>query len=232
MVVGKLVASAAQGLEQTLIGSGLLRNPHSAEEFRVACREYIATHGQLRSFARYEQPPNIFWDDQNYRGEAYSAFAWAAYVAEVTVDLTTYCVSVDDFVAVQEIGRVLNPVLARGQIVGGVAQGVGFALYEKVLWQQGRMQNGQMTNYIMPTSEDVPPIRVFFEEIGNMHGAYGAKGIGELPMDGPAPAIVNAISDALGIQFDSVPLLPEDIFAAMSSASSREQEASSEAEVF
>jgi CO/xanthine dehydrogenase Mo-binding subunit len=64
-----------------------------------------------------------------------------------------------------------------------------------------------------------------------MHGAYGAKGIGELPMDGPAPAIVNAISDALGIQFDSVPLLPEDIFAAMSSASSREREASSEAEV-
>jgi CO/xanthine dehydrogenase Mo-binding subunit len=125
----------------------------------------------------------------------------------------------------------LNPVLARGQIVGGVAQGVGFALYEKVQWQQGRMQNGQMTNYIMPTSEDVPPIRVFFEEIGNMHGAYGAKGIGELPMDGPAPAIVNAISDALGIQFDSVPLLPEDIFAAMSSASSREREASSEAEV-
>jgi CO/xanthine dehydrogenase Mo-binding subunit len=231
MVVGKLVASAAQGLEQTLIGSGLLRNPHSAEEFRVACREYIATHGQLRSFARYEQPPNIVWDDQNYRGEAYSAFAWAAYVAEVTVDLTTYSVSVEDFVAVQEIGRVLNPVLARGQIVGGVAQGVGFALYEKVQWKQGRMENGQMTNYIMPTSEDVPPIRVFFEEIGNMHGAYGAKGIGELPMDGPAPAIVNAISDALGIQFDSVPLLPEDLFAAMSSASSREREASSEAEV-
>jgi CO/xanthine dehydrogenase Mo-binding subunit len=231
MVVGKLVASAAQGLEQTLIGSGLLINPHSAEEFCVACREYIATHGQLRSFARYEQPPNIFWDDQNYRGEAYSAFAWAAYVAEVTVDLTTYSVSVEDFVAVQEIGRVLNPVLARGQIVGGVAQGVGFALYEKVQWRQGRMENGQMTNYIMPTSEDVPPIRVFFEEIGNMHGAYGAKGIGELPMDGPAPAIVNAISDALGIQFDSVPLLPEDIFAAMSSASSREREASSEAEV-
>jgi CO/xanthine dehydrogenase Mo-binding subunit len=77
------------------------------------------------------------------------------------------------------------------------------------------MQNGQMTNYIMPTSSDLPPIRVFFEELGNVHGAYGAKGIGELPMDGPAPAIVNAVEDALGVRFDSVPLLPEDIMDAL-----------------
>jgi CO/xanthine dehydrogenase Mo-binding subunit len=137
------------------------------------------------------------------------------YVAEVTVDLLTYGVSVDDFVALQEVGRVLNPVLARGQIVGGVAQGIGFALYEKVEWRDGRMQNSQITNYIMPTSADVPAIRVYFEELGNEHGAFGAKGIGELPMDGPAPAIVNAIEDALGIPFDKVPLLPEDIFEAV-----------------
>jgi CO/xanthine dehydrogenase Mo-binding subunit len=63
----------------------------------------------------------------------------------------------------------------------------------------------------MPTSSDLPPIRVFFEELGNVYGAYGAKGIGELPMDGPAPAILNAVFDALGVHFDSVPLLPEDI---------------------
>ena len=130
------------------------------------------------------------------------------------MDLSTYSASVEDFVALQEVGRVLHPVLAKGQIAGGVAQGIGFALYEKVVWQNGRMQNGQMTNYIMPTSADLPPIRVFFEEMGNVHGAYGAKGIGELPMDGPAPAIVNAIEDALGTRFDSVPLLPEDIFEA------------------
>src|SRR5271170_7812445 len=148
--------------------------------------------------SRYEAPPNVYWDDQKYRGEAYAAFAWAVYVAEVTVDLTTYAATVDDFVALQEVGRVLNPVLATGQIAGGVAQGIGFALYEKVEWKEGRMQNGQMTNYIMPTSADVPPIRVFFEELGNTYGAFGAKGIGELPMDGPAPAIVNAIEDALG----------------------------------
>ena len=77
------------------------------------------------------------------------------------------------------------------------------------------MQNNQMTNYIMPTSSDLPPIRVFFEELGNVHGAFGAKGIGELPMDGPAPAILNAVEDALRFPFDSIPLLPEDIFEKM-----------------
>jgi CO/xanthine dehydrogenase Mo-binding subunit len=112
--------------------------------------------------------------------------------------------------------------LARGQITGGVAQGIGYALYEKVVWQQGRMQNGQMTNYIMPTSADLPPIRVFFEELGNVHGAFGAKGIGELPMDGPAPAIVNAIEDALGLRFDTLPVLAEDIFQALATKSGAE----------
>jgi len=211
MVVGKLVESAARGIAQTLISSKLLREGYSADAFRTACRQYVATRGEFRCWSRYEPPSDIFWDDQAYRGEAYAAFAWAVYIAEVTVDLTTYSVSVDDFVALQEVGKVLHPVLARGQIIGGIAQGIGFSLYEKVVWQNGRMQNGQMTNYIMPTSSDLPPIRVFFEESGNVHGAYGAKGIGELPMDGPAPAIVNAVVDALGIPFDSIPLLPEDI---------------------
>jgi CO/xanthine dehydrogenase Mo-binding subunit len=211
MVVGKLVQSAASGIAQTLISSDLLRQGYSAHEFREACRQYVATHGQFRCWSRYDPPTDIFWDDQAYRGEAYAAYAWAVYVAEVTVDLTTYRVSIDDFVALQEVGKVLHPLLARGQIIGGVAQGIGFSLYEKVVWQNGRMQNGQMTNYIMPTSSDLPPIRVFFEELGNIHGAYGAKGIGELPMDGPAPAIVNAVEDALGIPFNSIPLLPEDI---------------------
>jgi CO/xanthine dehydrogenase Mo-binding subunit len=81
------------------------------------------------------------------------------------------------------------------------------------------MQNNQMTNYIMPTSSDLPPIRVFFEELGNVHGAFGAKGIGELPMDGPAPAILNAVEDALGVGFNSIPLLPEDVFEAMAERS-------------
>src|SRR5438132_8951125 len=215
MIVGKLVQSAARGIKETLTKTGLLHDDYSPEQFRDGCTEYIATHGAFKSYARYETPPDVFWDDEKYRGEAYAAFAWAVYVAEVTVDLTTYSVTVDDFVALQEVGRVLHPVLAEGQITGGVAQAIGFALYENVVWQDGRMMNNQMTNYIMPASMDLPLIRVFFEENGNVHGAHGAKGIGELPMDGPAPAIVNAVEDATGVRFCSIPLLPEDLFGAL-----------------
>jgi CO/xanthine dehydrogenase Mo-binding subunit len=215
MVVGKLVQSAALGIRQTLKASGLLGESYTAEEFRAACRAYITEHGNLRSLAQYEQPADIVWDEENYRGSAYAAFAWAVYVAQVSVDPVTYAVSVEDFVALQEVGKVLHPVLAKGQIVGGIAQAIGFALYEKVIWENGRMQNAQMTNYIMPTSSDLPPIHVYFEEFGTTHDAFGAKGIGELPMDGPAPAIVNAVEDALGVSFHSIPLMPEDIFEAL-----------------
>jgi CO/xanthine dehydrogenase Mo-binding subunit len=112
-------------------------------------------------------------------------------------------------VAVQEVGKVINPVLAAGQIEGGVAQGIGFALYENVVWHVGRMVNGQMTNYIMPTSMDVPPIRVLFEEIPYGRGPAGAKGIGELPLDGTAPAIANAIAHATGADIIRIPVTPE-----------------------
>jgi CO/xanthine dehydrogenase Mo-binding subunit len=218
MVIGNLVAAAALGVKRTLVEAKLLGDKSTPEEFRAACKQYIAKHGALRAFARYEQPAGIEWDDQKYRGEAYATYAWAIYVAEVAVDTTTYSAWIEDFVALQEIGRVLNPVLARGQIIGGVTQGIGLALYEKVEWRDGRMANSQMTNYIIPTSADVPPIRVFFEELGNPYGAFGAKGIGELPMDGPAPAVANALEDALGTAFNSVPVMSEDIFEAVNRA--------------
>ena len=227
MIVGKLLQSAAKGIKETLTKTGLLGNDYTPEQFRAACREYIAAHETLKSYARYEAPGDVYWDDEKYRGEAYAAFAWAVYVAEVSVDLKTYAVSVDDFVALQEVGKVLHPVLAEGQISGGVAQAIGFALYEKVVWQNGRMINNQMTNYIMPTSADLPPIRVFFEQLGNVHGAHGAKGIGELPMDGPAPAIVNAVEDAIGLRFRSIPLLPEDLFEALQPEPPKQQGPSS-----
>ena len=217
MIVGKLVHSAALGLKQTLQTSGLLGEGWTTEEFCEAAKAHVAKYGALRSTSRYEPPPDVYWDDEKYRGEAYPAFAWAVYVAEVTMDMITYGVTVDDFVAVQEVGRVLNPVLATGQIEGGVAQGIGYALYEKVQWEHGRMTNGQMTNYIIPTSQDIPPIRVYFEETPFSHGAFGAKGIGELPMDGPAPAILNAVSHATSEDFNAIPLLPEDICLRMRS---------------
>jgi CO/xanthine dehydrogenase Mo-binding subunit len=209
MVVGKLVESAVLALKQTLVGSGLLKEGYSQTEFQAACSKYIESFGPLKAFSKYQPPPNVRWDDEKYQGDAYGTYAWAVYVAEVSVDMTTYEAHVVDFVAVQEVGRVINPVLAAGQIEGGVAQAIGFTLFENVVWQNGRMANGQMTNYIMPTAADIPPIRVYFEENPYAYGPGGAKGIGELPMDGAAPAILSAIENATGVSFSHVPLMPE-----------------------
>jgi CO/xanthine dehydrogenase Mo-binding subunit len=225
MIVGKLVEQAALGLKAQLTAAGRLGESYTPDEFARACREYVEGIGPLRSFSRYRQPEGINWDDEHYRGEAYAAYAWAVYVAEVSVDTVTYEARVEDFVAVQEVGRVLHPVLAAGQIEGGVAQGIGFALYERVAWQEGRMLNGQMTNYIIPTTVDIPPIRVEFFENPYEGGPAGAKGIGELPMDGAAPAILNAIEQATGIAFDEVPLTPEMIMDALSGTAKERGEA-------
>jgi CO/xanthine dehydrogenase Mo-binding subunit len=199
MIIGKLLQRAAVQLKEKL----------------TSCEP---TSYPVRVRTQYEEPPGIHWDDQKYQGDAYGAYSWATYVASVSVDTSTGELSVDDFVALQEVGHVLHPILAAGQIEGGVLQGIGFAIYEKVVWKQGAMANNRMTNYIIPTTSDTPPIRVFFEEIPYEHGALGAKGIGELPMDGPAPAIANAIENALGIPFNSVPVMAEDVLAALGSS--------------
>ena len=215
MIVGKLIETAAIELKQTLAKLGLLSAGYSRADFASACARYIAQFGRLKISTQYQAPPGVYWDDDAYRGDAYGAFAWAVYVAEVAVDTSTFEMRVSDFVALQEAGRVIHPVLAAGQIEGGVAQGIGYALYENVVWRDGRMANGQMTNYIMPTSVDVPRIRVFFEEAPYAYGPLGAKGIGELPIDGPAPAILNAIENALGIEVNEIPLTPEMLFTQM-----------------
>jgi CO/xanthine dehydrogenase Mo-binding subunit len=228
MIVGKLVETAALGLKAKLQGVGQASLPAAFDQekdgrqgclphshFRAACAEYIRIHGELKHSVKYEAPPGIHWDDHNYQGDAYGAYAWAVYVAEVAVDTLTYEATVTDFVALQEVGRVIHPVIAAGQIEGGVAQGVGFALYENVQWKNGQMVNNQMTNYIMPTAADVPPIRVLFAEMPYAYGPAGAKGIGELPIDGPAPAIANALENALGVPFNDIPAIPEKIMLAV-----------------
>lgn len=217
MIVGKLVERASHQLLQTLHTHAALPPDHTAAQFQECALRYLQEHGSLRSSVRYQPVKPIFWDDELYRGDAYPAYAWAVYVAEVAVDLTTFSATVTRFDALQEIGKVMHPVLAKGQVEGGVAQGIGYALYEKCVYKDGRMMNNQMTNYIMPTSADLPPIHVHFAEVPSAHGPQGAKGIGELPMDGPAPAILNAIENATGASFTSIPLLPEDIFERFSS---------------
>jgi len=219
MMVGRIVQDAAVGFRLALLQHGYLQEPYTPETFRAAVRKAVAELGPLRTYGQYHRPPNIQWDDQTYQGDAYPTYTWACYAAEVAVDVDTYEVKVTDFAAVQEVGRVVNPTLATGQIEGGVAQGIGWGLWEEVLTQRGRMVNNQMTNYIIPTAMDLPRMKVVFLESPHPAGPGGAKGLGELPMDGPAPALLNALEQALGpLRLDEVPMTPERLLSRLEEA--------------
>src|SRR5438093_11041767 len=112
------------------------------------------------------------------------------------------------FTRVHQIGRPIHPMLARGQIEGGSAQGLGYALLEEVVMRDGRMANAQLTNYIIPTTLDTPPMDIVMLGIPYPHGPFGAKGVGEMPIDGPAPAVVNALRHA-GIDLRQIPATPD-----------------------
>lgn len=196
-VVGRLVQRAAEGLRERLAGRSVAA-AHAAE-------------GEIAVEVIYEPPPGLYWDDATYRGSAYGAYSWGVNVAEVSVDPVTMHPTVHDFWAVFDIGTVVNPVLALGQAEGGIAQGIGWATCEKVTLRRGLMANGQMTNYIIPTSADIPGIHVEFFENPYPYGAFGSKGLGELPMDGPGPAILAAINHAAGASLRHIPIQSEDL---------------------
>ena len=118
----------------------------------------------------------------------------------------------------QDIGKAIHPVLAAGQIEGGTVQGLGYALLEEVRWKDGRVWNHQLTNYIIPTAVDSPRMKVVFVDNPYSLGPRGAKGVGELPMDVAAPAVVAAIHDATGVWITELPATPERILAAMASS--------------
>jgi CO/xanthine dehydrogenase Mo-binding subunit len=209
MVVGRILEDAAAGFKQALVQQGFLPEPYTAEAFQDAVRRAHA-QGPVRCYGQYHQGPQIRWDDVHYQGDAYPTYSWACHAAEVAVDLDIFEVKVEDFVACQEVGRMVNPRMAEGQIEGGVAQGIGWALWEEVTMVEGRMANNQLTNYLIPTSQDLPRIRTVFVENRHPGGPGGAKGLGELPMDGPAPALLNALANALGgLRLDQVPMTPD-----------------------
>ena len=129
------------------------------------------------------------------------------------LDRTTWEVRPIKVTAVVEIGKAIHPVMAAGQVQGGTAQGVGWALLEEVVMKDGRMANAQLTNYIIPTPVDTPPIDTVILERPYRYGPYGAKGVGEMPIDGPAAAVVYAIRHA-GYDVRSIPATPERLMSA------------------
>ena len=184
MVVGGLVEKAAK----------LLREKGSQEET-----------------VQYSPPPGIAWDDETYTGAAYPVFGWACCLVDVSVDMDTYEVVVDRCVQAVDVGKAINPVIVQGQIDGGTLQALGWALLENVVYRDGKVANANMTNCIVPTFADAPELETILVEVPYPFGPSGAKGVGEIPMDGPAAAVANAVEDALGVPFDSLPILPEVI---------------------
>jgi CO/xanthine dehydrogenase Mo-binding subunit len=199
MVVGRILQRAAEELRHRLGG--------------MSPAGFFALHGPLEVAASYQRPDGLAWDETTYRGDAYGTYGYACDVVEIEMDEDTWQARPVAVTSVHEIGRVIHPVLARGQIEGGTAQGLGMALLEEVVIRDGRMVNGQMTNYIVPTSADTPDMDVVMLERPYADGPFGAKGLGEMPIDGPAAAVVNAIRHA-GHDVRAIPATPERIMEA------------------
>jgi CO/xanthine dehydrogenase Mo-binding subunit len=151
---------------------------------------------------------------------AHGSFTFATQIARVLVDIETGEVTVEEIIAVQDAGRVVNPEGALGQVEGGCAMGIGYALMEELLVEQGRTVNNSLESYLIPTAKDIPQIRARLMEFPEPYAPYGSKGIGEASLTPTAPAIANAVADAIGIPIRQIPLTAERVLAALDSGRS------------
>jgi CO/xanthine dehydrogenase Mo-binding subunit len=199
MIVGGLLHRAALDMKQRLGG----QTPAA----------YLRKHGPLTITTEYVRPPGLEWNDDRYIGDAYGTYSWGCNVVELQVDQTTWEVNPIKVTAVVEIGKAIHPGMVTGQVEGGTAQALGYALLEDVVMRDGRMANASLTNYIIPTPPDTPPIDTVILERPYKYGPFGAKGVGEMPIDGPAPAVVNALRHA-GYDVRAIPATPEKLMSA------------------
>ncbi|HEX7950699.1 MAG TPA: xanthine dehydrogenase family protein molybdopterin-binding subunit [Candidatus Limnocylindrales bacterium] len=211
MVVGGLLIKAAQRLRAEVEAA-------TGGSFAATYRDFARTHGPRRIDQRFEPYLDIAFDDETYRGDAYPAFSWAACVAHVEVDLDTGEVFVREVVAADDVGRVIHPVLAEGQVEGGTLQAIGYATIEEIKLHDGRYLNDRLATYVIPTALDAPRITTILMEAPFSGSPHGAKGLGELPMDVGAPAVIAAIADATGVWITDLPASPERILAALAGA--------------
>lgn len=149
------------------------------------------------------------------QGHPYWPYSFGAQRVTVEVDDETGKVDIIDIITVNDGGRIVNPILAEGQAQGGCAMGIGYALMEEIELNKGDIKNKNFSNYIIPTSKDVPKIKAFFVEDVEKTGPYGAKGLGEPVMIPTAPAIINAIYDAVGVRIYDLPATCDKILLAV-----------------
>jgi CO/xanthine dehydrogenase Mo-binding subunit len=181
--------------------------------FRDVAAKCILEHICLSRHGFFDSPPTS-WDPKTGHGAPYVTYAYATQIAEVEVDTETYEVNVKKIWASHDVGKAINPNLVRGQIEGGVLQGMAYALMEYLkVDDNGRILNNAFSTYILPSIGDMPEIIPHIVESRWPEGPYGAKGFAETPLMGVAAAIGNAISHALdGLDVNEVPILPEVLF--------------------
>ncbi len=240
MVVGGIVEKAARALRERvrasiaeaagapvasvtdgpLVGNGAVDFVSNGRPvaFAPAADALLARQPDVFDLQEYVPPLDRQWDDDTYTGDAYPVFSWGCDIAEVEVDLDTYETRITGFWAAQDVGSVIHPVMCAGQVEGGTLQAIGWALFEDIVWDRGKIKNARMTNYVIPTALDAPTFTTILVERPFVGGPFGAKGVGELPMDGGAPALAAAIEQALGVPLNDLPMLPERVFEAVLNA--------------
>ena len=228
MIVGSTVFGAAQKLKAQLeayaseaffggapadLDGAVFRNRYTLETqpFARVARRLIEERGPQRVYNQFQLPPTIKWDQKTFRGDAYPSYSWGCNIAEVEIDTATLELKVTKITSCWDIGRLINPVLAKGQIEGGLVQALGYAVMEKIGIKDGLYDASRMQTYVVPTMLDVPEMIVDFIEYPYTYTAPGAKGVGEIPMDGLAPAIANAVEAATGIRITELPINPEKL---------------------
>jgi CO/xanthine dehydrogenase Mo-binding subunit len=178
----------------------------------------LAAHG-------WAVPPETSFDLATGQGEPYICYSFSANVAEVEVDTETGETRVLRVWSGHDAGRVVNPTTGEGQVEGGVVQGLGYALMEEHVLKEGRILNDQFSTYIIPTPMDTPEIHAILVEHEYAWGPYGAKGLGETPIIGIAPAVTSAIAHAAGVRLSEIPATPERVWAALQARGAGKREA-------
>lgn len=234
---GKALTKAAEALKERLLARGAdflmtadttelalvpgsLRHLPTGRELPLARLGALLAKAERTATSHFRAPvskemPGV---DPNLRlhGFPHAVFSYAVHLVRVEVDALTGQVSVSDYLTVSDCGRILNPRLFEGQQEGAVVQGLGYALCEEVRCEAGRMKTTDLTTYIIPTASDVPRMESIAIPLVEHTGPFGLKGAGEIGIDGPAPAVANAISDACGLRLYRFPLTAERILTALS----------------
>ena len=205
-------ANAGEDAELTLDGAFLSVTGAGARAIDLAKLD-PDEHGFVFVAEESYDPPTLPLDE-NGQGKPYAVYGYGAQMVELEVDLALGTVRLIKFTAAHDVGRAINPLLAEGQIDGGIAQGIGLALMEE--FEPGRTEN--LHDYLIPTIGDVPPIESILIEKPDPEGPFGAKGLGEHVLIPTAPAILNAIRHATGAEIARLPALPHRVRAAIEAA--------------